>query len=553
MTENLIQYPIKDAYVDSSTKITSQVSKAHYFIGYFKKKNKYRTFLQYDFSEVKNKEKISHAMLRLYCIRNDNVTDRVKLDIHKVNSSWDANLISFENQPEIETKYKITKSVEGIFSSYIEIDITRYVTEWLETPDKNFGLLIKASDETDQASLIAIASQNQEHSNIRPIISIQFFEDSLKTPLIPNPKVAILTPQFFQFNGTRCLFGGGERYLIDLAKLLQKLGYVVEVFQPSTVGAWTNYYDGIQINGIGEPGVDHDFYIGLNKQFYQVTKSFDYHLYFNLDTFYPYTFPQSIGISHGIWWDSSERHWWRSSKWYDYMFNGLSGINTLVSVDTNTINWIHAAQPALKCKKVYIPNYVDLNRFMPDQESSQKDEVTILFPRRLCSARGFDITMELAFELTNEYPNITFSFVGRAGFEDIEKYMEIVSSKNTQINYAWYDMDEMFKAYENADIVLIPSLYSEGTSLSLLEAMACGKPVIAGLVGGLTDLIFQGYNGYLIEITKENLKTAIIDLMENPMKRIEMGKRAREVAEKFSKEIWEERWTSVLLKQFPKA
>ncbi len=368
-----------------------------------------------------------------------------------------------------------------------------------------------------------------------------------------NPSVAILTPQFYQFNGIRCVFGGGERYLIDLAKLLQKIGYTVEVFQPSTVGKWVQKYNGVEINGICEPGGYYDFYIELNNQFQALTKDFDYHLYFSLDTLYPYSFPNSLCICHGIWWDSNDRSWWRSEKWYSYLFQGLSGIGTLVSVDTNTINWINAVKPDLKCNKVYIPNYVDLDKFKPDESSADKKEITILFPRRLCSARGWTETRDLALELTNEYPNVIFSFVGRSSFENIEQYMKIICTKNPQIKYTWYEMDDMAQAYKNADIVLIPSLCSEGTSLSLLEAMACGKPVIAGLVGGLTDLVFNGYNGYLIQVTKDSLREAVIDLIENPEKRIRMGHHACDVAQTFSKKIWEDRWTSALLKQFPKA
>ena len=53
--------------------------------------------------------------------------------------------------------------------------------------------------------------------------------------------------------------------------------------------------------------------------------------------------------------------------------------------------------------------------------------------------------------------------------------------------------DEMNKAYQNADITLIPSLYSEGTSLSCIEAMACGNAVIATRIGGLSDLIINDF------------------------------------------------------------
>ena len=56
----------------------------------------------------------------------------------------------------------------------------------------------------------------------------------------------------------------------------------------------------------------------------------------------------------------------------------------------------------------------------------------------------------------------------------------------------------MPQVYRYADIVLIPTKAAEGTSLSCLEAMASGRAVIAGCVGGLSDLIVDGYNGLLL-------------------------------------------------------
>ncbi len=344
------------------------------------------------------------------------------------------------------------------------------------------------------------------------------------------------------------MFGGGERYLIDLASLIIKLGYHVDVFQPSNIGEWRNCYRGINIYGIEKGDFDRDFYIGVNKKFKEITQNYDYHIYFNLDVLYPYVFPNSICISHGIWWDSTEKSWWRSKRWFEYLSKGLANVTHLISVDTNTINWVNAVMPEVECIKSYIPNYVDLNVF--NVKHTAHDEINILYPRRLCNARGWNITMELAFELTEQYDNFRFSFVGRGLNDNIEEFMNTVTSKNDRIKYAWHEPDEMNSTYESADIVLIPSLCSEGTSLSLLEAMACGKPVIAGLTGGLTDLVIHGFNGYLIDVNKENLKNAILTLADNADLRYKLGKNARSVAECFSKEIWEKHWEEVILNQF---
>jgi len=71
------------------------------------------------------------------------------------------------------------------------------------------------------------------------------------------------------------------------------------------------------------------------------------------------------------------------------------------------------------------------------------------------------------------------------------------------------------------------------------EAMATGKPVIGTEVGGIPDQIIDGYNGFLVPPRDpEAIARKIIELLENPEKTKEMGKKARQlVEEKFDIEI----------------
>ena len=57
----------------------------------------------------------------------------------------------------------------------------------------------------------------------------------------------------------------------------------------------------------------------------------------------------------------------------------------------------------------------------------------------------------------------------------------------------------MAKYYNAADIYLMPTLRIEGLPFVLLEAMSCGKPVVASRIGGNPSLVKHGENGFLIE------------------------------------------------------
>ena len=78
--------------------------------------------------------------------------------------------------------------------------------------------------------------------------------------------------------------------------------------------------------------------------------------------------------------------------------------------------------------------------------------------------------------------------------------------------------------------------------------MASGNIVIATRVGGLSDMIIDGYNGYLIEPNEEALYTALCDAIDNYSERIKIKKIARDVACSFNKEIWKQKWRRVLNK-----
>jgi glycosyltransferase involved in cell wall biosynthesis len=92
------------------------------------------------------------------------------------------------------------------------------------------------------------------------------------------------------------------------------------------------------------------------------------------------------------------------------------------------------------------------------------------------------------------------------------------------------------------DVLAMPSL-SEGLPMALLEAMACGKAVIASAVGAIPQMIADRVNGWLIDPADEQgLAAAMRGLIMSPELRASMGREARRTIEsRFSAEIMAER------------
>jgi glycosyltransferase involved in cell wall biosynthesis len=93
------------------------------------------------------------------------------------------------------------------------------------------------------------------------------------------------------------------------------------------------------------------------------------------------------------------------------------------------------------------------------------------------------------------------------------------------------------------DIVVQPSVEADAFPRSVIEAMACGKPVIGSRVGGIPEAIVDSESGLLVNPgSVEELASALIALLQNEQWRVGLGVKARHRAEaEFSPEVFAER------------
>ena len=92
---------------------------------------------------------------------------------------------------------------------------------------------------------------------------------------------------------------------------------------------------------------------------------------------------------------------------------------------------------------------------------------------------------------------------------------------------------ELVDYYNLADIFILPSIdKSEAFGLVLLEAGACGKPLIASGLAGVRTVVWDGENGFLVEPKNEkDLADKIKQLLSDDELRIKMGTTARQIVE----------------------
>lgn len=380
--------------------------------------------------------------------------------------------------------------------------------------------------------------------------------DTLKVIANYNNKdnITAKAATFFDYDGSNYYSGGAERYLVDLHEVCKNLGYNMDIYQNANFPYMRKFRN---INVIGMKAKDMPLNYSLEyiteqaKNYSCMTKYFSkLHIYSAFYECFPYCSSPSIGISHGIAWDNRGcvktngiDFWNRNYRMIESAFM----CDKMVSVDTNTANWFQTIDFNLGNQKIkVIPNYVDTNEFKLQNDLKKKDKIVITYPRRLYEPRGMYLLLNIVDKLFKEYKNIEIHFVGKGFDEDVNKIKEKMKKYPNRLFCYSSTPEKMNEIYKKTDISLIPTIYSEGTSLSCLEAMATENIVISTRIGGLCDLIIDNYNGYLIEPTEEDLYNKLKYVLDNYDKQEIIKKRARESAETFNKNNWAQKWKNVI-------
>ena len=107
--------------------------------------------------------------------------------------------------------------------------------------------------------------------------------------------------------------------------------------------------------------------------------------------------------------------------------------------------------------------------------------------------------------------------------------------------------DDVIEIMRKADIFVIPSQY-EGLSIAMIEAMACGLPVIATEYhSAVRDIIEDGQNGIIVPTgDSEALAATMIHLINDPHERKRLAENSVEISTRYSVDAVMERWEKLL-------
>lgn len=146
---------------------------------------------------------------------------------------------------------------------------------------------------------------------------------------------------------------------------------------------------------------------------------------------------------------------------------------------------------------------VDLSTFTPSSGAPESQRRIFLMAGRLLPQKGYDLFLQAAARLHLEYrEHAVFWIVGIPDLHrsDSRELLQRIQEYHARKIVTYFsETADIRPVMQQADVVVLPSSYHEGVPRSLLEGMACGKPLITTNWKGCRDTVDDGVNGLLIE------------------------------------------------------
>jgi glycosyltransferase involved in cell wall biosynthesis len=192
-----------------------------------------------------------------------------------------------------------------------------------------------------------------------------------------------------------------------------------------------------------------------------------------------------------------------------------------------------------------VPNGVDSQRFKPEvdcrelkQKIGENSKHLILFVGNLIPRKGLQFLIEAAKQVLKENKDTKFVVVGDGPLKN--RLISHSEEQGVSDKFAFLgNVPEamLHQLYNCADVFASPSI-QEGQGITLLEAQATAKPVVAFNVSAINEVVKNNETGLLVKPSSLELANAISRLLSNPSLREKLGRSGREfVRENFSWDI----------------
>lgn len=212
--------------------------------------------------------------------------------------------------------------------------------------------------------------------------------------------------------------------------------------------------------------------------------------------------------------------------------SGIKHSKKILSVSSFTKNKIlMQLSDYKKCDVFILPSTFDEQRFRPkpkpkylmDKFNLKEDDKLLLTIARLSKGekyKGYDKVIVAMKEIIKEIPNVKYLLVGSGDDEDrIKTLIKDSGLEDRVILTGFVPSEEVVDYYNLCEVFVMPSI-GEGFGIVFLEALACGKPVIAGNKDGSREALLDGKLGLLVNPDDTSqIAEAIIKILKGDVDR----------------------------------
>ncbi len=234
------------------------------------------------------------------------------------------------------------------------------------------------------------------------------------------------------------------------------------------------------------------------------------------------------------------KEWWLKMNYLHryHMFKVVCAkADNVVATNNERAQTLEEVFGAPKDRLLTIFNGMNLDLFnpnVPTEDLRKKinispDEKVILCMARLEIDKGVQFTIECMPRILKDVPNVKLIIVGDGPYrKELEKMVKERNIGNNVTFTGYLPFKDINKYLNLCDIFSNYSFRFTGYDLTMLEAMACGKVVLASAYGNNFTLIKDGQSGFLIPVWRTDLLgDKIIDILKNDILRDLIGKNAR--------------------------
>jgi len=216
----------------------------------------------------------------------------------------------------------------------------------------------------------------------------------------------------------------------------------------------------------------------------------------------------------------------------------LSLADRVVILSPHWVPFFSQMVPTVKLK--VLENAVPLASYQSKGAEFPKAlEPTILFAGLLTENKGLFDLISIVPELVKKVPSVKVLLAGSGDVPRIQAALQNSHIEGSVQLLGWVDPQQLIGLYHQSHLFVLPSYY-EGLPMVLLEAMACGLPIVGTRVGGIPELVEEGENGILIHPgDREALLNSLARLLNDPILREHMAlKNVQKIKEKYDIPIY---------------